>query len=129
MEAILDASAILALLLNEPGHLRVERVLDRTAGACTVTLAEIVGRFSRAGAAPAETRRMLSSLRIVWLDTDHDLAYRAGELALASRPFGLSLGDRFCIALAMRKGLPAVTADQAWSKAASAMGFAVDLIR
>ena len=42
---------------------------------------------------------------------------------------GLSLGDRFCLALARRTGLAALTADRAWSEVAEALGIAVTLIR
>jgi PIN domain nuclease of toxin-antitoxin system len=31
-------------------------------------------------------------------------------------PWGLSLGDRACLALARLRNLPAVTADRAWAK-------------
>jgi PIN domain nuclease of toxin-antitoxin system len=42
---------------------------------------------------------------------------------------GLSLGDRFCLALALRDGLPAWTADKAWRTIADAAKVKVVLIR
>ena len=58
---------------------------------------------------------------------DAELAYRAGMLRSATRPAGLSLGDRACLALAERLGLPALTADRAWG--ALQVGIPVDVIR
>jgi PIN domain nuclease of toxin-antitoxin system len=44
-------------------------------------------------------------------------------------PGGLSLGDRYCLALAKRDGVPAVTAERRWPDIAAAAGVAVTLIR
>jgi hypothetical protein len=48
---------------------------------------------------------------------------------LATRPFGLSLGDRLCLALAIREKPPALTADKAWADVAPLIGATVKLIR
>jgi PIN domain nuclease of toxin-antitoxin system len=47
--------------------------------------------------------------------TEHD-SIEVARLRPATRAQGLSLGDRACIALARRLGLPALTADTAWSR-------------
>jgi PIN domain nuclease of toxin-antitoxin system len=47
----------------------------------------------------------------------------------STRRAGLSFGDRVCLALAKREGLPAVTADSAWTRIADAVGVKVQLIR
>jgi ribonuclease VapC len=46
-----------------------------------------------------------------------------------TREFGLSLGDRCCLALAAREKVPAITADAAWLQAAPLVGVSVELIR
>lgn len=43
-------------------------------------------------------------------------ARRAGALISKTRPFGLSLGDRACLALAMELDAPVYTADRVWSR-------------
>lgn len=43
-------------------------------------------------------------------------ALTSGSLRPATMQFGLSLGDRSCLALAARLGLPALTADRAWRR-------------
>ena len=42
---------------------------------------------------------------------------------------GLSLGDRYCLALARREGVPALTAERRWPEIADAAGVTVRLIR
>ena len=42
---------------------------------------------------------------------------------------GLSLGDRYCLALARREGVPALTAERRWPEIAMAAGVEVELIR
>jgi ribonuclease VapC len=46
---------------------------------------------------------------------DEGLARRAGALRPATKSLGLSLGDRACLALAQRVGLPVLTADRTWA--------------
>lgn len=46
---------------------------------------------------------------------DLDLALEAARLRGATRPRGLSLGDRFCLSLAARLALPVLTTDRAWA--------------
>ncbi len=58
---------------------------------------------------------------------DQELASIAAGLESLTRPFGLSLGDRACLALGIRLSLPILTADQAWAKLD--VGVKVELIR
>jgi PIN domain nuclease of toxin-antitoxin system len=110
----LDASALLALLFSEPGHEQVEAVYAESC-ISAVNLSEVVGRFVRDGHDPQGVFANLveSGLEIVPF-LGEDAALAAGLLA-GTRAAGLSLGDRACIALAMARGIPALTADRAWS--------------
>ena len=126
--AVLDASAILALLLGEPGGDKVKAVLADSA-VTTVNLSEVVAHFSRNGVAEADVRRVIGPLPFERVLFDEELAYQAGALQPLTRSAGLSLGDRACLALAKRLGVPAITSDRAWSSIASAVGLTIEVIR
>lgn len=72
---------------------------------------------------------MLSALPYTVVAADEALGWEAGFLRAATAVAGLSLGDRFCLALARRLELPVYTADRAWKEAASAVGVKVTTIR
>ena len=61
--AVLGASALLALLLSEPGGEKVRAVLAESA-LTVVNLGEVVGRFARNGVAQRDIRLVLDPLPI-----------------------------------------------------------------
>jgi len=110
----LDASALLAFLFAEKGHEQVAQQLD---DACmsAVNLAEVASRFARDGHDPrALCRRIVDSpIEIVpFLAGDAEIA---AVLAPITKDYGLSLGDRACLALAMSRQIDALTADAMWA--------------
>lgn len=126
--AVLDASAIFALLKGERGASKVAGVIAEAAVG-VFNQAEVVSHFVRLGAPVEEIRVMLGALPYTIVAADEALAWEAGELWSATSTAGLSLGDRFCLALAKRMEVPAYTADRAWKEVASAAGVRVTLIR
>jgi ribonuclease VapC len=125
---VLDASAVLAFLLREPGQDRVMEVLLAEPRMSTVNFAEVVTKYVLRGAA-AEGERLCNELPVVFVPVDEDLALQAALMAAVTRPLGLSLGDRICLALARRTGLTALTADRSWLDVAATIGVAVEAIR
>ena len=125
-EFVLDASALLALLHAEPGAERVLSVLDRSA-ISSVNLAEVVSRLAECGVPEAAIRHDLGALPLAVVTVDEDLGYAAGFLRPPTRRLGLSLGDRICIALALRLRATALTADRAWQRLAGDLR--VELLR
>ena len=113
--AVLDASALLALLDGEPGQ---EVVAPLLPGAVigSVNLAEVVGKLAERGMPEAEIREALDGLALEVHPVDETLAYATGVLRPGTREHGLSLGDRACLALAATLGLPAYTADRVWAQ-------------
>lgn len=127
MRAVLDSSAVLAGVLGEPGEIDVGEALD-SAIISAVNLAEVAAVLSRTYPEEA-VREILRGLDIECHAAGSDLAIAAGLLEPTTRPAGLSLGDRFCLALAQRVSLPVMTADRAWLRIAPAVGVEIHLIR
>jgi PIN domain nuclease of toxin-antitoxin system len=127
-EFVLDASALVAMLRDEPG---ARKVADAIADArmSVFNYAEVVSYFICAGMDQYDIDAMLDPLPVELVPADKDLARLAGHLRGPTARAGLSLGDRFCLALAKRKGLPAWTADQEWKRVAGAVGVEVVTIR
>lgn len=112
---VLDASAVLALLANESGADQVESTLG-SALLSAVNLAEVNAKLTEYGLNEDEQRRLRGGLDIEVRAFDEGQALTSGLLRTATRMLGLSLGDRACLALALREGLPALTADRTWSR-------------
>jgi PIN domain nuclease of toxin-antitoxin system len=110
---VLDGSALLSLLLDEPGRDHVEPALD---DACmsTVNLAEVYTCLVKDGHDLAGILARLDALPIQWVAFSDVHAAKAGELWHNTRQADLSLGDRACLALAIERGLPVLTADRVW---------------
>lgn len=110
----LDASALLALMLQEPGHERVRTVLDRCF-ISSVNVAEVISKLVREGV-PAHTATTLAA--DLYLDIREQLSFSqavsAGLLKVSQRQLGLSLGDCVCIAVAASVEAVALTADKRW---------------
>jgi PIN domain nuclease of toxin-antitoxin system len=125
---ILDSTALIAVVLREPGSERVEAALDDGI-VSAVNLAETVAIFARRGLSPGEVHALIDPLKLAVVPMDPPRAYAVGLLAPATRPAGLSLGDRACLALAIERGLPALTSDRAWLRVAEPLKVRVELFR
>jgi PIN domain nuclease of toxin-antitoxin system len=119
--AVLDASAFLAYLRDEPGADDVADAIADGAAISTANLAEVLSRAADRGADPQRLARQLTerglldgAIAVEPLVTAD--AVEIARLRPLTRERGLSLGDRACLALAKRLDLPAVTADTAWSR-------------
>ncbi len=115
-DAVLDASAVIALVQHEPGW-EVVAAIASTGGATigSVNLSEVVARLADLGGSELEIRERIDTVVLDSVPFDSELAYETGLLRPQTRYAGLSLGDRACLALARRLGLPAVTTDRAWA--------------
>jgi ribonuclease VapC len=113
---VLDASALLSILLDEPGQIRVNQIVDRSQ-IHAVNLAEVIGRLVRAGM-PAE--KAVAALSALYLEVeekfDNKQAEFCGALLGTRRDLGLSLGDCVCLTTAASLGAVAVTADRRWKE-------------
>jgi PIN domain nuclease of toxin-antitoxin system len=119
---VLDASALLALIRGEPGQDRVAAIIEDCA-ISAVNVAEVAQVMVRHGTDPNTLRDDMAGLDLTVVPFDEDMAWASVGFA---RP-GLSLGDRACLALGARLGVPIVTADRAWAKLK--LGLAIELVR
>ncbi len=87
-------------------------------------VAEVIGDMIIGGGRPENAVKSLRNLGLIWLEPDEAQAVRAAEMRALK---GLSLGDRFCIALAEARNLPVVTADRVWAN--HGLRVSVELIR
>lgn len=115
-EAVLDASAILAILDRERGYeMLTLEILSRSL-ASAVNVAEVQTVLVNRGMAPDDAwRNACSPVRQI-VDFTAEQARIAGTLVNQTRPLGLSLGDRACLALGISLRAPIYTADRAWKK-------------
>jgi ribonuclease VapC len=113
---VLDASALLALLNQEPGSDALTPELLSAAAISTVNLAEVHGKLVARGLSPDDAwEAALGPIReAVPFTADH--ARLVGDLIAQTRQLGLSLGDRACLALGLALKAPIYTADKSWKK-------------
>lgn len=125
-EAVLDASALIALLRSEPGSDRVAAIANR-ACVSAVNMAEVLGKMVSYGKQLETVAYQIGRLQLEIRPFDLEQAKYSASLWQATRPAGLSLGDRACLALGLLTGLPVMTADRSWE--ACRVGVDVILIR
>ncbi|MBD2773698.1 PIN domain-containing protein [Iningainema tapete] len=123
---VVDASAILALLNNEPGSEIVINVLTQ-AVISSVNLSEVVAKLADNGIPEIEVREIIGTLGLEIINFDTEMSYRAGMLRTLTRQAGLSFGDRACLALGESLGLPILTTDRTWANLE--LGINVQVIR
>lgn len=124
--SVLDSSALLAVVFDEPGGRIVEPLID---GAIVnaANLAEVIGKMIERGWGDTDISDTIKQFALDVVPLDRELAVETGFLRRATIGTGLSLGGRACIATAIREGAPACTADRAWS--GIELGCKIELIR
>jgi PIN domain nuclease of toxin-antitoxin system len=125
---VLDASALLAMMLEEPGGNRVAAVITEAA-ISAVNLSEAADYYARQGMPRDMLSAMFADLPIEVVLADIDQAIDAAMLRPSTQKAGLSLGDRYCLALARQLGCEALTTDRAWLKIAKEVDVRVTVIR
>ena len=109
---VLDASAVLAEVFDEPGADAVFDALQSGAAMSAVNVAEVAAKLHTAGWADEDVALVFEGIDIVPFDARHALL--SGRYRPATRSLGLGLGDRACLATANLQQCPALTADRAW---------------
>lgn len=116
ISSVLDASALLALLFREQGADRFLSAAGMRPAMSAVNWSEVSQKSTEHG---VDGRQLLSRVLDAGLeimDLTVERAERVASLWPVTRPLGLSLADRACLALALELQRPAVTADRSWSR-------------
>jgi ribonuclease VapC len=123
---VLDSSALLAIILREPGAARVQAAIPVSI-LSSANLAEVLTVCERKGLNSEQIYSDITilGLPVVPLDAAH--ARVAAQLWRAYPRLNLSLGDRLCLALALNLGASVLTSDREMTKVG--LGVSVELFR
>lgn len=130
--SVLDASALLAHLNEEPGAVVVREAMEAGAAISVANWAEVLTKLAERGEDPEVAVAEMKGAGLVGAVVTIEPITEVDCIAIArlrrsTKAQGLSLADRACLALAERLGAQAVTADREWGKAA--VGARVRVIR
>lgn len=115
-QTILDASAMLAVILEETGADVVVEALRSGTAMSAVNVAEVSARLCQEGWGDDEVSLVFRELGVRILPFDADAALLSGRYRVVTQPLGLGLGDRACLATASKEECPALTADKVWEQ-------------
>jgi ribonuclease VapC len=108
---VLDASAVLAVMLGERGHAGVVPHIKGSV-ISAVNYSEVLKKATERGSAMLPTRLYLENLSMIVVPFDEAQATQAAELWPMTRDHGLSFADRACLSLGMTRAIPVITADK-----------------
>lgn len=112
---VLDTSALLCILFDEPGS---EHVAARLTGALVsaASYSEVIATLVDRGAPAEEIVAIMADLDVEIVPVDRHQAELAGMMHASTRDAGLSISDRACLALALSRCATAVTANRVWTE-------------
>jgi PIN domain nuclease of toxin-antitoxin system len=112
-KTVLDSSAVLASLLDEPGG-GAALAVARTGAISGINFAEVVSKLVAVGGSEDQALATAYGFGVEITPVDEQQAETAGLLHARVRRQGISIGDAFCLALAKRLAVPVITADRRW---------------
>ncbi|MGX6960636.1 MAG: type II toxin-antitoxin system VapC family toxin [Rickettsia endosymbiont of Pentastiridius leporinus] len=112
-QVLLDTSAVIALLKKESGYKLIEDVIA-SSSISSVNLSELVSVLVRTGIPVNEVDEIITDIVPEIILFSEDIAIEAGKLAIYTKKYGLSLGDRACIATGIYHNMIVYTTDKIW---------------
>ncbi len=116
LNQVLDASVVLAYLQREPGYERARDALRAGSTISSVNLAEVYAKLVERDVPVEPVAVRLAALGLQSHPFTEEDARSSADLHAKTRSYGLSLGDRACLALGQRLRVPVLTADLAWTR-------------
>jgi PIN domain nuclease of toxin-antitoxin system len=128
MSFLLDASAVLAVLFDEPGG---DFVFGEMNGSeiSVVNLSEVYATLLDGGMTFDEAEEIVSPLPMRVRTYRDAHAWETAKLRPLTKSLGLSLGDRACLAQAKFSLLPVLTADRRMASAKTLLDLDIRMIR
>ena len=127
---LLDTSAVLGYLQNEPGwEIVASEILAGHASICVVNQTEVLSKLCDKGMSWPDAQKALSKLALLAEPFTADTALEAARLRPLTREHGLSLGDRACLAAARLRQCTVLTGDRDWLFVANAVGLKITSFR
>ncbi len=128
MSFVLDASAVLAVLLDEPGG---DFVFDAMNGShiSVVNLSEVYATLMDGGMTFEAVQQAVEPLPMRRRTFREGHAWQTAKLRSLTKKFRLSLGDRACITTAIFESLPILTSDRRIAEAKAVLGLDIRMIR
>ena len=114
--SVLDASAALALILEEQGADLVVEAIRSGTGMSAVNVAEVAARLHQDGWTESEVGLVFESLGIEVLPFTREAALVSARLRTVTRRQGLGLGDRAALATGYLERCPILTSDRVWQR-------------
>jgi ribonuclease VapC len=127
-KTLLDTSALIALLKKEPGYQKVDDVLAHSA-ISSVNLCELVSILAKNSIPENEIDEIINDIVPEIIPFCENVGIKAGKLSKFTTEYGLSLGDRACIATAEYYNMNVYTADKVWAKLEKNVSTKITLIR
>lgn len=123
---LLDASAVLGFLNDEPGKEIIETAL-MTGDACIslVNQAEVLSKLMDWGMSQDDAVQVLRKLALITEPFEAGTANETARLRTLTREYGLSLGDRACLATARLRQHTVLTGDRPWLKLVEPLGLEI----
>jgi PIN domain nuclease of toxin-antitoxin system len=113
-DIVVDSSVVIAILRQEEGYELAESHIGQSM-ISTVNIAEIAAFLGRHAVSLDLIEGVISRFSFEVVELNKELAIATGHLFHATKNYGLSLGDRACLSLAISRKLPALTADRKWA--------------
>ena len=125
---VLDASSLIAMIDQENGGNDVADAINQSC-MCSVNFAEVVTYYAHNGLSFEQIDNLFRGLPMEIISADQELSWAAGMLRPETKRAGLSLGDRYCLALAKSRKSEVLTADQKWGEIADVVQVKMRFIR
>ena len=127
-KVLLDTSAIIALLKQEPGHEMVSEIIANSA-ISAVNFSEFIAILTRASISEKDIDEIIKDLIPEIIPFCENISKKAGKLSKLTQSYGLSFGDRACLATGDHYHMEIYTADKVWVELKHKISSNIILIR